>query len=1146
MATLGVAAGGAGVGFLLGGPFGASVGWIAGTIVGRLLFGSDGSTVEGPRLNDFTVATSYGKVIKKGYGTGRVTLDLIWLKGNKFDEVEETESSGGKGLSGGTKTKTRSYFATFTASAGEGPASGVRRLWADRKLIYDATGNSEVTRRSSLNFTFYPGDEVQLPDPDYAADVGAANAVGMRGICYLKFLDLPLADYGNRIPTIEAEIVYVDVPPQNNTQTGPTGLGLDDNSRDASGASYRHNIIWISDRSSTGGLAVYDLDTLAELHRVNQPNPTQYANGSDADGNLIGDNNVGSNLRISPVTFENTYENASPGAVFSRYVQGFKAVTTTSIWRAIGGLNTSLETLATGTRFWLHNELALHSTYQPLGANTRPRSFTIMGENTGRLVYKVFDSADATVMHFYLYQIVGEVLVIDNVGFGIQQSLLGTVDVTDIDPNGTSFTIEQGTLSHDRADDSLVTFAKIDNDDAKQYVFKWRAGVGVIWKTLLPQISSGILASEKTNGTDNRLAGFYYAWENSNNAIFQVNLGNGVLAQAATGLAPSSGYSDNNFYDDTRSILFAFARNNIYKTTLNLQASGAAQVAEIYKDRCRRAGIDVDTELDVSAITETIPFYLIDRPNSERSNIEPLIAVYRHAAATEDRQLRFANLGVANNFVLNERDMEPTNNGDPAELTQISENELPARISLNFMDIAADYQQATQAAQLITDPVKATRSTVTNSINLPGALDVSEARQMADRLLTNAWLERDNYKGRPSIEFLEFTPGLDAGTLKRLDGSSQRIRPLDISLGADWSIQASFVSEDSADFALDTELPGDSGRLPDQTIPADVDSELFLLNTTVLRDVDLTDRSISRGLWAGSPVRDVTWPGANLFVSSGGENTDLGNTPGAIAYGVLATVPPADDEPWVTNIGSTFEAQFVVGFEDLQSTTYLDMLNGGNSVYVFKAATGEGEVISFQDFTDLGNKKAQFTTLIRGRRGTELYMDAHAAGDIIVVLDRPKIADVTSGLSDINVQYLYRLVTVGRPLEDATIQSFSYIGQDLKPWAVAQISASPSGVDILIDWVRRTRANGGLRDGTGTVPLNEDTEEYELEVYDAPGGNLVATYTGLTTSSFTYTEANWQSDLGLSSMPTDITVKIYQISAQVGRGFSSEVTVDVV
>ena len=83
-----------------------------------------------------------------------------------------------------------------------------------------------------------------------------------------------------------------------------------------------------------------------------------------------------------------------------------------------------------------------------------------------------------------------------------------------------------------------------------------------------------------------------------------------------------------------------------------------------------------------------------------------------------------------------------------------------------------------------------------------------------------------------------------------------------------------------------------------------------------------------------------------------------------------------------------------------------------------------------------------------------------------------------------------------------------------------------------------------LQDGTGGIPLNEDTEEYEIEIFDMPGGSIVRTVTGLVTPAFTYTSGAQTTD-GFSPPLASLTYKVYQISAQVGRGFSREITVDV-
>ncbi len=54
--------------------------------------------------------------------------------------------------------------------------------------------------------TFYLGTEDQLPDTLMESVEGAGNVPGYRGLAYLVFEDLPLADFANRIPNIEVEI----------------------------------------------------------------------------------------------------------------------------------------------------------------------------------------------------------------------------------------------------------------------------------------------------------------------------------------------------------------------------------------------------------------------------------------------------------------------------------------------------------------------------------------------------------------------------------------------------------------------------------------------------------------------------------------------------------------------------------------------------------------------------------------------------------------------------------------------------------------------------------------------------------------------------------------------------------------------------
>ena len=54
--------------------------------------------------------------------------------------------------------------------------------------------------------THHPG---QTPDPKIEAVEGAGHAPAYRGLVYIVFEDLPLAEYGNRVPVLTHWMVRV-------------------------------------------------------------------------------------------------------------------------------------------------------------------------------------------------------------------------------------------------------------------------------------------------------------------------------------------------------------------------------------------------------------------------------------------------------------------------------------------------------------------------------------------------------------------------------------------------------------------------------------------------------------------------------------------------------------------------------------------------------------------------------------------------------------------------------------------------------------------------------------------------------------------------------------------------------------------------
>ena len=207
MATLVLQTVGSAVGGAVGGPFGAAIGralgGLAGSAIDGALAGGSVRHVEGPRLKDVDGLTSTeGAPIPRLYGRARIGGQLIWA--TRLEETVNTsiERNGARGAKGApratrTVTTTYAYWANLAVGLCEGPIGFVRRIWADGRELDLTTVTLRVHR----------GAEDQPPDPLIVAKEGAENAPAYRGLAYVVFERLSLAEFGNRVPQFSFEIV---------------------------------------------------------------------------------------------------------------------------------------------------------------------------------------------------------------------------------------------------------------------------------------------------------------------------------------------------------------------------------------------------------------------------------------------------------------------------------------------------------------------------------------------------------------------------------------------------------------------------------------------------------------------------------------------------------------------------------------------------------------------------------------------------------------------------------------------------------------------------------------------------------------------------------------------------------------------------
>ncbi len=211
MATILLSAAGSAIGSGVGGTAlgvsGAAIGRAVGATIGGLidqrLFAQAAPMVETGKVDSFRVQSAQeGTVIPRVMGRMRIGGQMIWS--SRFREVVTTISSGGgKGApKPSVTTQSFSYFVSLAFALGEGEIDRVKRVWVD---------GAEVAM-GDLNYKVYKGTQDQIPDPVIAAVEGLDNTPAFRGTAYVVIEDLPLEQFGNRIPQLNFEVFRAAQP----------------------------------------------------------------------------------------------------------------------------------------------------------------------------------------------------------------------------------------------------------------------------------------------------------------------------------------------------------------------------------------------------------------------------------------------------------------------------------------------------------------------------------------------------------------------------------------------------------------------------------------------------------------------------------------------------------------------------------------------------------------------------------------------------------------------------------------------------------------------------------------------------------------------------------------------------------------------
>jgi hypothetical protein len=224
----------------------------------------------------------------------------------------------------------------------------------------------------------------------------------------------------------------------------------------------------------------------------------------------------------------------------------------------------------------------------------------------------------------------------------------------------------------------------------------------------------------------------------------------------------------------------------------------------------------------------------------------------------------------------------------------------------------------------------------------------------------------------------------------------------------------------------------------------------------------------------------------------------------------------------------------------LSGTTDLAVLNGANALLV------GGEMIQYANAVLNMDGSYTVSRLLRGRRNTEYAVGTHTSGEWAVD-PQTGLLRSTATLSTLGLLRYYRGVTTGQEVTAVADQDLTLAGNDLKPAMPVHITGVRDGSNNLtIGWTRRTRYAGDWLENTGSVALNEDSEQYSIDVIKAGVPVRTITWTPETydangNPTASYSAAQQSVDFG--STQANVEVDVYQISGQVGRGFPGTATI---
>jgi len=1149
MARLAIGVGGAIIASAVGLPPG--VGLLAGTALGTVLFPPDPVVTRGPRLEDLKIQVStLGRPIPRLHGTYQIAGNVIWSSGIK--ETTVTEKVGGKGLAGPSQKHVRYlYSASFAVGLCAGPIGGVLRIKADNKLIADYRASNTGPTVGNGTIRIYLGTESQRADPLIQAHKGVAESPAYRGLAYVVFEELQLADFGNRIPniTVEAFSEGSGAFPLVTTASFDSVLSSQEPVYRATDGLFYHAGIF--------NIEIYDPLSQSTVFTGQASDPLGIAAagggggfGVRADGDVIyvkgNSSNVG-RLNFIDANSMTVTKVIGRGSLFGGrhdiagdfadpIVQRFHRTEIVGLGSA---KKAELIALLASPDIGDTRKISVFNPDLTALSGTDARTAFFVGvaeksvEGDGRdigwpaiddrlIVWCVTNSPSAVFVHEWEWDRSVNSLAVADAGGNVvpfEHSL------TDISADIVAFA----------AGPAHIRCTWIEEQNALLFVLQNYAYLfDCASKTV---IGPGLQVTSGTSGT-NLNTTMRSGVGPDGKIIFKQNATSLNVLDTRTWRLEQDKYTTTDWgavgstghgcgYVHELNAWLGVSKPNAQLLFLDRAQDGAKPLSVVVSDELLLSGLE-PAEIEVSALgTDTVLGYVVGTQSRVRDNVEPLARVHAFDLVEIDGKLRAVRRGGPPAFAVPEDDLGAydAGAGRPVSLleSRAAERALPWRIDLSYASRQAEYEAATQHDKRV-DEATASRQAVT--IATAEVLDDAAAKRVVRTLLAEAWEAAVEYETTLAQKWLRLDPS-DRGTLSK-GGTLRPVRVVAIDLGRDWVVRLRARRDGGA-------LYGQTavGTLIDFPDPPPLrrvgPSRMFLMDVPMLRDAD-----DSFGLYAAGGPRqdDDAWPGALISDSDDGVDfAALVDITAGAAYG-FSLGALADQPRWtVVDRASTLTVNWING--DVPATVSDQIFRDNGAVYLI----GD-EIVCVREVADNGDGSVTFSHMLRGRLGTEDRIGGHQPGERVLRLDAARIRRASTAIARLDAPRFFRISTLGQTTPQTEAEPFTNTGRSLRPYSPYHVRAvrQPNN-DIIITWERRSRRRFpwhlNLR-----APLAESAEEYALDLRHPLTEALLRSVPALTAQTYTYTRAEQLADgLGdgeLGLPVTDITGNVTNPGAEAG------------